>query len=33
MRRRQLAAGLLSQPGGVAVKPNGRVFVTDGVFS
>ena len=32
-RRRELAAGQLSQPGGVAVKPNGRVFVTDRVFT
>jgi streptogramin lyase len=32
-RRRELAAGQLSEPGGVAVKPNGRVFVTDGVFT
>ena len=33
MRRRELAAGQLSQPGGVAVAPNGRIFVTDGVFT
>jgi NHL repeat len=31
-RRRELAAGQLSQPGGIAIAPNGRIFVTDGVF-
>ncbi len=32
-RRTELAAGQLSQPGGVAVAHDGTVFVTDGVFS
>jgi hypothetical protein len=32
-RRREPAAGLLSQPGGFAVAPNGRIFVTDQVFT
>ncbi len=31
--RRELAAGELSQPGGVVVTAFGRVFVTDGMFS
>ena len=31
-RHKQLAKGELSQPGGVAVAPDGTVFVTDGVF-
>lgn len=31
--RRELAAGQLSQPGGVAVSDNGKVFVTDGMFT
>jgi hypothetical protein len=31
-RRRELAAGQLSQPGGIAIAPNGRIFVTDGMF-
>jgi hypothetical protein len=31
-KRRELAAGLLSQPGGVIVGKNGDVFVTDGMF-
>ena len=31
-KRTELAAGLLSQPGGVAVGRGGAVFVTDGVF-
>lgn len=31
-RRTELAAGQLSQPGGVSVGRNGRVFVTDGIF-
>jgi hypothetical protein len=31
--RTELAAGQLSQPGGVAVARNGTVFVTDGMFS
>jgi hypothetical protein len=33
MRRRELAAGQLSEPGGIAIAPNGRIFVTDGMFS
>lgn len=32
-RRRELAAGELSQPGGIAVAPNGRIYVTDQVFT
>jgi hypothetical protein len=32
-RTTELAAGQLSQPGGVAVGRGGKVFVTDGVFS
>jgi hypothetical protein len=32
-QRRELAAGQLSQPGGVAVAFNGQVFVTDNVFT
>jgi hypothetical protein len=32
-QRRQLAAGQLSEPGGVAVSHNGTIFVTDGMFS
>jgi hypothetical protein len=31
--RRELAAGQLSQPGGVAASHNGQVFVTDGMFT
>ena len=31
-KRRELATGLLSQPGGVEVGKNGAVFVTDGVY-
>lgn len=31
--RSEIAAGQLSEPGGVAVARNGTVFVTDGVFS
>jgi hypothetical protein len=30
--RRELAAGQLSQPGGVAVGRDGTVFASDGVF-
>jgi hypothetical protein len=32
-RRTELAAGQLSQPGGIALARNGSVFVTDGVFT
>lgn len=32
-RRTELAAGQLSQPGGVVVDKNGKVYVTDGVFT
>jgi hypothetical protein len=32
-RRTELAAGLLSQPGGVAVGKGSELFVTDGMFS
>lgn len=32
-KQRELVAGELSQPGGVAVAHNGKVFVTDGVFT
>ncbi len=32
-RQTEIAAGQLSEPGGVAVARNGHVFVTDGVFS
>ncbi|MGH2637273.1 MAG: ScyD/ScyE family protein [Actinomycetota bacterium] len=32
-KRREIAAGLLSQPGGVVVTHRGDVFVTDGMFS
>lgn len=32
-RRTELAAGQLSEPGGVAVARNGKVYVTDGVFT
>lgn len=32
-RQRELAAGELSQPGGVEVAPNGRIYVTDGIFT
>lgn len=32
-KRTELAAGQLSQPGGVEVAHNGTVFVTDGMFS
>jgi hypothetical protein len=31
--RRELAAGELSQPGGVVVDKNGAVYVTDGMFT
>ena len=31
-KTRELVRGQLSQPGGVAVSPNGTVFVTDGMF-
>ena len=30
---RELVRGQLSQPGGVTVSNNGKVFVTDGMFS
>ena len=32
-KRREIAAGLLSQPGGVVVTHRGDVFVTDGMFT
>jgi hypothetical protein len=32
-KRTELAAGALSQPGGVAVADDGTIFVTDGMFS
>ena len=32
-KRTELAAGELSQPGGVSVARDGTVFVTDGMFT
>ncbi|MEP7114406.1 MAG: hypothetical protein ABI862_14160, partial [Ilumatobacteraceae bacterium] len=32
-RRTELAQGQLSQPGGVVVDKNGKVYVTDGMFT
>ena len=32
-RSRELAAGQLSEPGGIAVYSTGNIYVTDGVFT